>query len=491
MTTTVHKAPIELNFLFLIFHIIIIKFILFIRFQVYFAIAACVVVALPASLDARPYSGQMQDQAERTREKRSTDSTYNKSSSHNSSALCKWTWQIIKDDLYEPIKKAVCNTSCTNCTNTFGDNYSCHPEMRTLTVLRRNESVSDNNMTYSKWYPSTEVIPVACVCAPNATFLYTPTYRGQTQDQEERTHEKRSTNSTFHNSSEIPLHSSHSSSALCKWTWQTIKDDLYEPIKKAVCNASCTNCTNTFGDNYSCQPEMRALTVLRRNESVSDNNMTYSKWYPLTEVIPVACVCAPNAPFLYTPTYRGQTQDQEERTREKRSPDSTFHKSSESPRALHSSHSSSALCKWTWQTIKDDLYEPIKKAVCDTSCTNCTNAFGDNYSCQPEMRALTVLRRNESISDNNMTYSEWYPSTEVISVACVCAPNAPFLYTPTYRGQTQDQEERTREKRSTNSTFHKSSEIPLHSIHSSSALCKWTWQTIKDDLYEPIKKSCL
>ena len=252
-------------------------------------------VALPASLDARPYSGQMQDQVERTHEKRSTDSTYNKSSSHSNSALCKWTWQTITDDLYEPIKKAVCNTSCTNCTNTFGDNYSCQPEMRELTVRRRNESISDNNVTYSEWYPSTEVIPVACICAPNAPFLYTPTYHEQTQDQEERTPEKRSPDSTFHKSSEIPLHSSHSSSALCKWTWQIMEDDLYEPIKKAVCNASCTHCNN-FGANYSCQPEMRALTVLRRNESVSDNNMIYSKWYPSTEDIPVACVCARNSP---------------------------------------------------------------------------------------------------------------------------------------------------------------------------------------------------
>ena len=253
-------------------------------------------VALPASLDARPYRGQAQDQVERTREKRSIDSTYN-NSSHRSSALCKWTWQIINDDLlYEPIKTAICDTSCTTCTDTFGDNYSCQPEMRTLTVLRRNESFSGNDKIYSKWYPSTEVIPVACACAPNAPFLYTSTYHEQTQDQEERTPEKRSPDSTFHKSSEIPLHSSHSSSALCKWTWQIMKDDLYEPIKKAVCNASCTHCTNTFGVSYSCQPEMRALTVLRRNESVSDNNMIYSKWYPSTEVIPVACVCARNSP---------------------------------------------------------------------------------------------------------------------------------------------------------------------------------------------------
>ena len=158
----------------LLLNIMIIFFFFFPQITVY-----VMLVPLPAFLYAFP-RGQTQDQAERTR----IDSTPKPSeiSLHSSQTAtsrsvrsgdhCRRTWKIVDNDLInKPINMAICDTSCTKCTDTWGDDYWCQPKMRAQFVQRRHKWHCGNNVTYSKWYLSIVVFPEDCVCVSKMTEL--------------------------------------------------------------------------------------------------------------------------------------------------------------------------------------------------------------------------------------------------------------------------------------------------------------------------------
>ncbi len=78
---------------------------------------------------------------------------------------------------------------------------------------------------------------------------------------------------------------------------------------------------------------------------------------------------------------------------------------------------------------KYPFYRVQVKCTCD-KCTLTKSKFIQNfYSCQPVVKYVPVLIREENKCDSDGFY-RWLPSTEIVNLACVCATNGrwfPYL----------------------------------------------------------------
>ena len=79
--------------------------------------------------------------------------------------LCEWTHEIdYNPSTRLPVRlyKAVCNSKCRACPK----GYSSQPYFNDVFVLRRTETwIDDDTVTYGKWYTSSQVLAVSCVCS--------------------------------------------------------------------------------------------------------------------------------------------------------------------------------------------------------------------------------------------------------------------------------------------------------------------------------------
>jgi hypothetical protein len=94
------------------------------------------------------------------------------------------------------------------------------------------------------------------------------------------------------------------------------------------------------------------------------------------------------------------------------------------------SYSGKPLCPWEAHddfmpnTRIPDTRTYVTCEKCGTAADPCTVLFGAQYACQPVVYSMFVIKREEIVTGNTVTYTDWTTSHDDVTVAYACGKKA-------------------------------------------------------------------